>query len=224
MRRRRLVISSSLLFTIILSSSSFALAQGPQGPNQQPAQPPAASPAKKQDVPAAKSGEEPTSKDEMPEQRNAFNVAGTPLLPIGDLSNGFTFGIGGTLGYDRVVHPHVQIIGRTGYSHLFPKSGLNVSLGAVPIWGGARYTFGINEGGYFEGALGPTVLFASASVNVLGDTRSVSDSEVKIGTAIGGGYKFGKLDVGGRLAFWDLGRPGDSATIFATIGYSFATF
>jgi hypothetical protein len=210
-RRRRRLALSLFAFAGVSVVSLSAFAQNPQ--------PPA---AKKQDVPAAK-GEE-SKGDEMPEQRNAFNVAGTPLLPIGDLSNGFTFGIGGTLGYDRVVHPHVQIIARTGYSHLFPKSGLNVSLGAVPIWGGARYTFGVNEGGYFEGALGPTVLFASASVNVLGSNRSVSDSEVKIGTAIGGGYKFGKLDVGGRLAFWDLGHPGDSATIFATIGYSFVSF
>lgn len=210
MMRRRLTVSL-FLSLVGLSSASSAFAQNPQPP------------AKKQDVPAAKASEE-SKGDEMPEQRNAFNVAGTPLLPIGDLSNGFTFGIGGTLGYDRVVHPHVQIIARTGYSHLFPKSGLNVSLGAVPIWGGARYTFGVNEGGYLEGALGPTVLFASASVNVLGSSRSVSDSEVKIGTAIGGGYKFGRLDVGGRLAFWDIGHPGDSATIFATVGYSFASF
>jgi len=208
MRLHLFVLSSALVSTV--ASATFA--QNPSPPTK-----------KQADVAPAKQ-ESDATKDEMPEHRNVFSVAGSPILPVGDLSNGFSFGLGGTLGYDRVVHPHVQIIGRTGYSHLFPKSGLDVSLGAVPLWGGARYTFGVNEGGYLEGALGPTILFASATVRVLGNTQSVSDSEVKIGTSLGGGYKFGRLDVGGRFAMWDLGHPGDSATLLATIGYSFASF
>lgn len=162
--------------------------------------------------------------DEMPAERAALSVAGTPMLPVGDLSNGFAFALGATLGFDYAVHPHVQVIGRTGYIHHLPKSGLDVTLGAVPIWGGARYTFGVNEGGYLEGALGPTVLFASARVNTGFGTASASDTEVKIGTALGGGYKIGRLDVGGRMVFWDLGHAGSSAGVMATIGYSFLTF
>jgi len=53
---------------------------------------------------------------------------------------------------------------------------------------------------------------------------TVSDSETKFSTSLGGGYRFGKLDVGGRMIFWDLGHAGDSMALMATAGFTFASF
>lgn len=56
-----------------------------------------------------------------------------------------------------------------------------------------------------------------------GSTQT-SGSEVRIGTAIGGGYRVGKLDLGGRFPAYDIGHAGDSMGLMATIGYTFVSF
>jgi hypothetical protein len=168
----------------------------------------------------ASAAEPDKKKEEMPEERASIGAALAPDLPVGNFANAFVFGIGATVNFDYAVHPHVQIIGRTGYVHHLPKSGLDVSLGALPIWGGARYTFGIGEGAYLEGNMGPTILFARATVNGI----TVSDSDTKFATSLGGGYRVGKLDVGARLIFWDLGHASDSMALMATAGFTFASF
>jgi hypothetical protein len=162
--------------------------------------------------------------DEMPAERTHLSLAATPLLPIGDLSNAFSFGLGATFGVEHAVHPHVQIVGRTGYAMLFPKQGVNWTYSGIPIWGGARYTFGVGEGAYIEGLAGPSIIIASAQVRVLGTTQTASDSEVKFGTSFGGGYQKGRFDAGARIAFWNLGEAGNSTTIMASVGWSFAAF
>lgn len=168
----------------------------------------------------ASAAEPDKNKEEMPEERVQIAAALAPDLPVGNLSNAFVFGLGATVNVDYAVHPHVQIVGRTGYVHHLPKSGLDVTLGALPIWGGARYTFGIGDGAYLEGNMGPTILFARTTVNGV----SASDSEVKFATALGGGYRISRFDVGGRMIFWDLGHAGDSMALMVTAGYAFASF
>ncbi len=163
---------------------------------------------------------EPVEGEAMPEERASFGVAAAPVLPVGNLSDAFAFGLGATLGFDYAVHAHVQLVARTGYVHHFPKSGLDATLGALPIWAGARWTLGVGDRLYAEGALGPTILFAHATVAGV----SASDSETKLGAALGGGWKFDRFDVGARLVFWDLGHAGDSAALMATAGFTFASF
>jgi hypothetical protein len=170
---------------------------------------------------AEKTEKSEKKEEELPAERTSLSVAAAPLLPVGRFSDAFVLGVGGTIGIDYAVHPHAQIIGRTGYVHHLPKAGLDVTLGALPIWGGARYTFGVDEGAYLEGALGPNILFATVTANRFG---TVSDNEVKLGTSLGGGYRTGKIDAGARLVFWDIGHAGDSMGIMATVGVTFASF
>jgi len=158
--------------------------------------------------------------DALPEKTTSLAIAATPMLPIGDLSNAFGIGIGGMLEGNFQLHPKASIVARTGYVHHFPKDGIEANLGVVPIWGGGRYGFTGVEGPYIEGLLGPTVLIASANTRF----GRVSDTEVKVGMSFGGGYRIGKLDIGGRFVFYDVGRAGDSAGLMASIGYSFAAF
>jgi hypothetical protein len=176
---------------------------------------PAASFASDKPKPAPEKREEPAP-DEMPVERTALAVAAVPVLPIGNFGDAFAFGIGATIGVDYAVHPHVQVLGRTGYVHHLPKAGIDASLGALPIWAGARYTFGVGDGAYLEGTTGPTVLF--------GRLGNVSDSEVKLGAALGGGYRIARLDVGARFVFWDVGHASDSMGLMATAGFTFASF
>lgn len=183
----------------------------------------AAEPAHGEDAKSVRA-EPVETKEEMPEERTHLSLAVTPLLPVGDLATPFAAGLGATIGIEHSVHPHVQIVGRTGYAGLFPKQGINWSYQGIPLWGGARYTFGAGEGAYLEGLLGPSVIIASASVRVLGTTHTASDSEVKLGTSFGAGYQKGRFDVGARIAFWNLAEAGDSTTLMASLGWSFAAF
>ena len=41
---------------------------------------------------------------------------------------------------------------------------------------------------------------------------------------MGGGYRIGRFDVGGRVVFYDAGHAGDSTGLMATLGWSFASF
>jgi hypothetical protein len=176
-----------------------------------------------------RAAQEADKAEEMPDERTHLSLAVTPLLPVGDLSNAFSFGLGGTLGVEHSVHPHVQIVGRSGYAMLFRKQGINASLSAIPIWGGARYTFGVGEGAYVEGLMGPSVIIASVAVrnvtiNGVNTGGTASDSEVKFGMSFGGGYQKGRFDAGARVQFWDLGNAGNSTTLIASVGWSFAAF
>src|SRR5690606_34387882 len=83
----------------------------------------AAEPAPAEDAKGARV-EPVETKEEMPPERTHLSLAVTPLLPVGDLATPFSAGLGGTIGVEHSVHPHVQVVGRTGYSALFPKQGV----------------------------------------------------------------------------------------------------
>lgn len=172
-------------------------------------------------APAAQDTPAEAPRAEERAEKASLSIAAAPVLPVGDLSKAFSAGLGATLGIDVALTPKVFLVGRTGYIHHFPASGIDASLAAIPIWGGARYGFSGIEGGYLEGTLGPTLLVASARVGAVG---RVSDSEVRVGMALGGGYRIGKLDLGGRAVFYDVGEAGDSMGLMAHVGWSFASF
>ncbi len=166
----------------------------------------------------------PPPKEEAPpeeETKSSLSVGAAPVLPIGDLSNGVGFGLGGLLGYDYAFHPNAAFVARTGYIHHLPKDFVNVTIGVIPIWAGARYGFLGHEGPYIEGVLGPSIFLASAEIRGYG---RATDSEVRLGTALGGGYRFRKVDLGGRFTFYDLGHAGDTMGMMATASFSFASF
>jgi hypothetical protein len=157
---------------------------------------------------------------EEPPPRELAIVA-APVLPVGDASDGVGVGLGGTVDFAWQLGPHVAFVGRAGYIHHLPKSGIEVSLGALPIWAGARYLFSGREGGYLEGTTGPTILFASADAGRFG---RVSTSETRVGLALGGGYRFSHVDLGARFLTYDVGNLDDAMGLMATIGIPFVAF
>jgi hypothetical protein len=176
----------------------------------------AADPVKEAPKDAAKSEAKPQG--DAPEGKLSLSAAAAPVLPVGNLSDGFSFGLGAVVGADYAVLPRAAVIARVGFIHHLPKT--EVSLEAIPVWVGGRYSFLDEKGPYAEAALGPTVLIASATVNGV----SASDNRVKVGAEVGGGYRFGKVDLGARAVFYDLGNAGDSAGVMATAGFAFASF
>jgi hypothetical protein len=204
-----LALGTFALFTVFAASST-ALAAAPAA---------SSTPAKPAEKAAPAPKEEPPAEDKP----SSLSVAAAPVLPIGDLSRVSPFGIGGTLGFDYAFHPHAAFVARAGYIHHLPKDGINATLGVIPIWAGARYSFNEHqEGPYVEGVLGPSILLASVDLGPYGGRQT--DSEVRLGTALGGGYRIGKLDLGGRFVFYDLGHAGDSAGLMASVAFAFASF
>jgi hypothetical protein len=204
-----LVLAAFALFTVF-ASPSIALAAGTTAPA------PTSKPAEK----AAPTPKEEPAAEEKP---SSLSIAAAPVLPIGDLSRVSPFGIGGTLGFDYAFHPNAAFVARAGYIHHLPKDGYNATLGVIPIWAGARYSFREHhEGPYVEGVLGPSILLASVDLGPYGGRQT--ESEVRLGTALGGGYRIGKLDLGGRFVFYDLGHAGDSAGLMASVAFAFASF
>lgn len=143
-------------------------------------------------------------------------------LPIGNLSNAFNVGLGASLAFAYPVHPKVAVLGRGGFMLHFPKSGADVSFNVVPIHGGARVGFtGLEQGPFAEATAGPNVIFSSVNTGLGG---TASDSTVKLGLDVAGGYRISKFDFAGHAAFYDLGHAGDTMALMVTVGYSFASF
>lgn len=154
------------------------------------------------------------------ERKGELAGVAAPVLPLGNASDAVGFGLGATLDASWLVAPNVSLVGRAGYVHHLPKSGMNMTLGVLPVWVGARYHFVGREGAYLEGTVGPSILFASAET----PAGSVSDDELKLGFAAGGGYRFKIVDVGARALAYDVGHAGDSFGLMATVGFPFLAF
>jgi hypothetical protein len=196
MRMHRLLASSLALGSFTILSSAQA--------------------APKTDAPPASAKSET---DEPPPRELAIVAA--PVLPVGDAANGVGVGLGGTVDFAWQLGSHVSFVARAGYVHHLPKSGIEATLGAVPLWAGARYLFSGREGAYLEGTTGPTLLFASVDTGGFG---RASTSDTRVGLALGGGYRFSHVDVGARFVTYDLGHLDDAMGLMATLGIPFLAF
>jgi hypothetical protein len=141
-----------------------------------------------------------------------------PIVPIGNFSDVSAFGIGALGAFDYWLMPQLRLTGRTGFLYHVTK-GDGVSFSAIPVWAGARYHFEDRAGAWVGGELGPNILLTSIDLGALG---SHSDTEVKLGIGVGGGYMIDKLDLGLRAFSYDIGHFGDSFAIAALVGYHFA--
>ena len=198
--------------TLALATTSLTAAAAPKtkraapvAPGPAPAPAPAPAPISSPTLTSA-----PVSPPRIPtpasNRRTKRNSPSSPRrrrsCQIGNLSNGVSFGLGGLVGLDYAVHPNVALVARAGYVEFIPKSGIDTSLGALPIWAGARYSFLGAEGPYVEGTMGPTILFASVNTRF----GRVSDSETKFSFVAGGGYRFSR----------SISAPASSSTTSAT--------
>jgi hypothetical protein len=170
---------------------------------------------------------EPDAKTKEAEPKVSFDAAPAFLIPVGNLSDAASVGLGVFAGARRPIAQQLDVTGRAGFVYHFSKDYLGGSVGIseVPILAGLRYTFvPTADGGLYGGAeIGMSIVFSRASLNnaLLGG-QSTSQTDVKASTTLGVGYQYGKLDARGALYFIDLGHMGDSMAIMATVGYSFA--
>ena len=104
-----------------------------------------------------------------------------PQIPIGNFSDGSSFGLGLQVGADIAVAPNVAIVGGLGVTNYFTK-GDSVTLINVPVSGGVRYAFDkLTHGPYVGGGLDINILHASVDFNGV----SASDTNAKLGLGVG---------------------------------------
>ncbi len=142
------------------------------------------------------------------------------ILPLGDYSNGASFGLGALARFEYGVSDVLAVTARAGYIYnLGTPSG--VGLAFIPVLVGATYKVG-PPGLFVFGELGFTNI--RVSVDVMG--ASGSDSQTKFSVGAGAGYQTGKIKA--RLGFFLPGSEdsGSSSTtlygIMASVGYDIA--
>jgi hypothetical protein len=145
------------------------------------------------------------------------------LVPVGNLGDATGVMLGGLVKYARGLSPSFGITGRIGYLYGLDTSttvnsvSYKYGLGDVPIWVGARYfVSGKCQGFHIGGELGLNVLTVRA-----GDT---STTRAKVGFNVLPGYRIGDFDIQAQLSLVDIGHPGDTVALGATVGYDFAKF
>jgi hypothetical protein len=146
-------------------------------------------------------------------------------LPVGNLSDAAGIGFGGLVRFDYRVVDTVSVGGRAGYVFHLGKDlpgGGSVGLSEAPIFGAVRYHVlgAAADGPYAALELGPVLLFGRGTSNGV----SVSSSDTKLGGTVTGGYRLGAVDLRAGLLVLDLGHLGDSLSIVAGAGYTFAAF
>jgi len=145
------------------------------------------------------------------------------LVPVGKLGDTTGVMLGGLVKYARGLAPGAGITARVGYLYGLSTTTTvnNVSykygLSDVPLWVGGHYFIaGACRGFHIGGELGLNVL----SVRVGGS----SATRAKVGFNVLPGYRIGDLDIQAQLSLVDIGHPGDTFALGATVGYDFAKF
>ncbi len=173
--------------------------------------------------------------DEKPEGAPVTAVEQTPpparfrlgaqanlVIPVGDYASAAAVAIGGDIRFAWDLHPNVAITFRGGYLHHFGVPN-DVTLGFVPLMLGGEYRF-FGDGGptpFITAELGATIGFASGSVSTAWGGASGTSSDSSFALAIGGGYRFGPVDVKALLYAPDVD---DLVGFSISVGGDFASF
>jgi len=153
--------------------------------------------------------------------RLGIDAAG--MIPVGNLSNEYGFGIGGLLRLEVEPLSGFAITGRSGYIQHLTKSigpvGANVDakLGELPILAGAKF---YTDAGIY-GALEVGGTYINPSLSVSTSNFAYSSSAFYASASAGGGLLLGPVDIGARLHSFDLGHIGDTLEIGITVGLNF---
>ncbi|HTH83117.1 MAG TPA: outer membrane beta-barrel protein [Mucilaginibacter sp.] len=143
---------------------------------------------------------------------NKFSIGVEPGIPVGNISNFYSFVIGGSLKYERTLNQQAAFTLSAGYSSFIGKSGTiggisfkSTSAGFVPVKAGLKCY--ITDAFYGEGQLG--AVFSTQSG---GGTAFVY--------APGIGYKFSpNVDLGVRYEGWS--KDGTIGQIAFRLAYNF---
>lgn len=137
---------------------------------------------------------------------------GAFVLPIGDWADVSSVGLGALfkIEYEGLA-PNLALTGRIGYIFHFESN--NVNTNELPILGGAKYYFTQGKDRFYGAA-------ELGFVNLNVDTDFGSDSDLKLGLTLGGGYEMGPLDIRGQFFMPSIGDIGDFFGLMVTVGYA----
>lgn len=145
-------------------------------------------------------------------------------LPIGNFSNGYGIGIGGTAKgmYGLNDNAHLTLtLGYTSFGIKEKSEYMSGSVGFIPILAGYRHSFGSL---YAEPQLGLVVVRSSVKISGLEEFGfgGGSASTTNVGFALGGGYMLNEnWDLGVR--FQGVSATGGSMSYFALkVAYNFS--
>jgi hypothetical protein len=142
-----------------------------------------------------------------------FSIGVEAGIPVGDVSNGYNFVIGGSLKYEQPIATDLAFTLSAGYSSFMGKTvdlgGASVKFpnaGFIPVKAGIKYHFA--EAFYGEAQLGAS--FSTESGGKAGFAYSPG-----IGYNLGGG-----IDLGVRYEGWSY-SGGTTSQVAARLAYSF---
>ena len=158
-----------------------------------------------------------------PEKKMGVGVDVAGILPLGDYSNGASFGIGALARFEYAVNPMLSATVRAGYIYnLGTPDGEGVSF--IPVLVGATYHVG-PPGLFVFGEVGIT------NIRVSIDTMGVSASDSSTKFSFGAGVGYQKEKIKARVGFFMPGSEdngnGGSTTLYGimgSVGYDFAAF
>lgn len=137
-----------------------------------------------------------------------FSIGVEAGLPVGDISNGYNFVIGGSLKYEQPIASDVAVTLTAGYSSFQGKTVAGYkfpAVGFVPVKAGLK--FNIADAFYGEAQLG-----AAFSTKKNGGTAFAYSPGI--------GYKFSDaIDLGVRYEGWS--HNGTVSQVAARLAYSF---
>jgi hypothetical protein len=168
---------------------------------------------------APRASEESTGANWLPRFR--LGAQANLVIPVGDYADIADVAIGGDLRFAWDLHPNVGITFRAGYLHHFGTPN-DATMGFIPLMLGGEYRFFADDWTPFIAAeLGATIGYVSSTVSTPWGSAGGSDTDSAFALALGGGYRFGPVDIRAMLYAPDV----DDLFGFAiTLGGDFATF
>jgi hypothetical protein len=138
-------------------------------------------------------------------------------IPVDDWANAADIGLGGHLRFAFDPLPVLGLTARVGYVHQLGSPG-DLTWGVVPLMFGAEYRIlGPTWTPFVAAELGASIGWASTNTGF----GSASDTDAGFSLAVGGGYRFGPVDV--RADFYVLDAD-DAFGFRVSVGGDFATF
>ncbi len=149
--------------------------------------------------------------------RFRLGVEAVVHIPVDDWARASTIGLGAHLRFAFDPIPNLGLTARVGYVHQIGGPG-DVTWGVIPLMFGGEYRFlGPTWTPFVAAELGASIEWASGNTGY----GRVSDTDTGFALAVGGGYRFGPIDVRADFYVMDID---DAFGFRVTVGGDFLSF